>query len=156
MAPIVIRVERPDQADVQSLLAALDDYLAALYPPEANHILGLEALLAPDVRFLVARAGGLAVGTAAARFVDDADGRYGEVKRMWVLPAARGQGLASRLLAAVEAAMREEGLPLARLETGRDQRAAVGLYERSGYVRRGPFGGYGDNGLSLFYEKALT
>jgi putative acetyltransferase len=41
------------------------------------------------------------------------------------------------------------------LETGRDQHEAVRLYERCGFVRRGPFGCYPDNGLSLFYEKRL-
>jgi putative acetyltransferase len=30
------------------------------------------------------------------------------------------------------------------------------MYERAGYVRRGPFGGYPDNGLSLFFAKALA
>lgn len=157
-APIAIRREHPDQPDVQSLLAALDGYLASLYPPEANHILTLDALLAPDVRFFVARDGdGRAVGTAAARLVadDGGDGRYGEVKRMWVAPAARGKGVAAALLAAVEDAIRTESLPLARLETGRDQREAVRLYERHGYARCAPFGGYPDNGLSLFFEKAL-
>jgi putative acetyltransferase len=32
----------------------------------------------------------------------------------------------------------------------------VRLYERSGYRRRSAFGGYPDNGLSLFYEKSLS
>jgi len=31
----------------------------------------------------------------------------------------------------------------------------VRLYERSGYRRRTAFGGYRDNGLSLFFEKSL-
>jgi putative acetyltransferase len=42
------------------------------------------------------------------------------------------------------------------LETGRDQIEAVRLYERAGYALRGAFGGYPDNGLSLFYEKPLA
>jgi putative acetyltransferase len=31
----------------------------------------------------------------------------------------------------------------------------VRLYERAGYVQRAAFGGYPDNGLSVFYEKRL-
>ena len=50
-----IQRERPDQPDVVALLDALDTYLASLYPPEANHILDVTALLAPEVRFVVAR-----------------------------------------------------------------------------------------------------
>jgi putative acetyltransferase len=41
------------------------------------------------------------------------------------------------------------------LETGGEQREAVRLYERCGYMRRPAFGGYPDNGLSWFYEKQL-
>ena len=37
-----------------ALLDGLDRYLASLYPPEANHILDVQALLAPEVDFLVA------------------------------------------------------------------------------------------------------
>ena len=40
MNMLTIRPERPDQPDVVALLGALDAYLASLYPPEANHILG--------------------------------------------------------------------------------------------------------------------
>jgi putative acetyltransferase len=41
------------------------------------------------------------------------------------------------------------------LETGREQFEAVRLYERCGYIERGAYGGYPDNGLSVFYGKAL-
>ena len=60
-----------------------------------------------------------------------------------------------RLLAAVEEQLRARRVALATLETGHTQYEAVRLYERAGYTVRGPFGGYPDNGLSVFYEKAL-
>ena len=81
---------------------------------------------------------------------------YGEIKRMFVHPTLRGQRIAERLLATLEARLLEDGLSLATLETGRDQTEAVRLYERCGYVRRAPFAGYPDNGLSVFYEKRLA
>lgn len=157
---IVIRPERADHPQVTAALAALDDYLGALYEPQANHILSIEELLAPDVSFFAAWQGTQVVGTGALRRrpgePDTAGQDYGELKRMYVAPALRGRGLATRLVAALEAAMRGHGLRLALLETGRDQREAVRLYERCGYLRRGPFGGYADNGLSLFYAKLLA
>lgn len=156
---IVIRRERPDQPDVTALLGALDRYLDTLYPPDANHILGVEALLAPDVAFFVARAGGRAVGTAALRRMPGeaatAGEPYGEVKRMFVAPEARGRGVGMRLLGALEQHLRAEGLALALLETGRDQHEAVRLYERAGYRAREAFGGYPDNGLSLFLGRRV-
>ncbi len=158
-APITIRPERADQPEVVELLAALDRYLAGLYPPEANHIMDVQELLAPEVVFVVARAGAQAVGTGAVRLMagEPATGGqpYGEIKRMYVDPAYRGEHLGQRLLAAVEEAARARGVRLALLETGHTQHEAVRLYERAGYALRGPFGGYPDNGLSVFYGKAL-
>jgi putative acetyltransferase len=159
MNMLTIRPERPDQPDVVALLGALDAYLAALYAPEANHILGVPELLAPEVRFLVARRGGRAVGTGAARVRagEPATGglAYGEIKRMYVDPAERGQRVGEQVLETLERALAAEGLRLALLETGAEQAAAVRLYERRGYRPRAAFGGYPDNGLSVFYEKRL-
>jgi len=146
-----IRPERPDQPEIVALLDALDRYLASLYPPEANHILDVQALLAPGVSFLVARQGGRAVGTGAVRRGPG----YGEIKRMYVAPEQRGQRIAPQILQALEELLRAEGMSEARLETGRDQVEAVRLYERCGYTRCAAFGGYDDNGLSLFYGKRL-
>ena len=157
--PLAIRPERPDHPQVVALLAELDAYLAGLYEPEANHILSLQELLAPEVRFLAAWHGSVLVGCGAVRSMPgDAatqGERYVEVKRMMVLPAARGQGVAAALLAALEEAVRGQGISLAMLETGTLQTNAVRLYERGGYALRPAFGGYPDNGLSLFYAKRL-
>jgi len=163
MSPeIDIRRESPDQPEVVRLLDALDRYLAALYPPEANHILDLPSLLTPEVAFLVAReagASGRVVGTGAVRRMagEAATGgvAYGEIKRMMVAPGQRGRGIGARLLQALEDVLLEQDVGLALLETGRDQIEAVRLYERCGYQRRSAFGGYPDNGLSAFYGKRL-
>ena len=156
---VVIRPERADHPQVVALLGALDAYLATLYEPEANHILSVQELLAPEVTLLAAWQDDRIVGTGAVRrragVPETAGASYGEVKRMFVEPSLRGQRIAARMLAALEEALRGQGIPLALLETGRDQPEAVRLYERCGYTRRGPFGGYADNGLSLFFSKSL-
>jgi putative acetyltransferase len=158
-APVLIRPERPDQPDVLALLGALDAYLGSLYAPEDNHILGIEQLLADDMNFLVAWRAGAAVGCGAVRRMpgEPATGgqAYGEIKRMYVTPAQRGQRIAEQLLAALEAGLREQGITSALLETGRDQAEALALYKRCGYAVRGAFGGYPDNGLSVIMAKAL-
>jgi putative acetyltransferase len=156
---IVIQQERPDQPEVVALLESLDRYLQSLYPPEANHIMSVQELLDPAVSFLVARDGGRIVGTGAMRRMpgESATGgeRYGEIKRMYVDPTLRGQRIGSRLLEALEDGLVAEDITLAMLETGAEQTQAVRLYERSGYTLRGPFGGYPNNGLSVFYAKVL-
>ena len=148
---LAIQAERPDQPDVVALLGALDEYLHSLYPPEANHIMDAQQLLDPAVTFLVARRNGVAVATGAAR----RRAGYGEIKRMYVAPEQRGQRIAEQVLRRLEDTLREQGLNRAMLETGAEQTQAVRLYERCGYRRRTAFGGYPDNGLSLFMAKAL-
>ena len=159
-ADVRIEATRADHPQVIALLGALDRYLGELYEPEANHILSIEELLAPEVSFLAAWQGERVVATGAVRCLpgeaETGQRAYGEIKRMYVDPAQRGQRLGSRLVAALEGAIRERGIGLALLETGRDQLEAVRLYERSGYRYRGPFGGYPDNGLSVFMGKDLS
>ena len=141
------------------LLAALDTYLAGLYPPEANHLLSVQELLAQEVAFFAAWQGDRIVGTGAVRRMPGSDATagqpYGEVKRMFVEPAQRGQGVAQRLLQALEDELRARRIGWSLLETGRDQHEAVQLYQRCGYVIRSTFGGYPDNGLSVFFEKRV-
>ncbi len=67
----------------------------------------------------------------------------------------RGLGIARRLLEALEARAKAAGIGVLRLETGIYQPEAIGLYERAGYVRRGPFSDYPDDPLSIFMEKRL-
>ncbi len=81
----------------------LDDYMSALYPPESNHFLDVAALLAPNVRFFVAREGVRGVGCGALVVHGAGGASYGEVKRMYVDPALRGRGLGRLILDALEA-----------------------------------------------------
>ncbi|WP_029010127.1 GNAT family N-acetyltransferase, partial [Azospirillum halopraeferens] len=115
------------------------------------HLLDPATLAAPDVRFFVARRDGTAVGCGALR-VDDAAG-YGEVKRMYVHPNARGAGIGRRLLARLEAQAAAEGLASVCLETGTEQPEALALYRAAGFRERGPFGGYPASPSSVFLEK---
>ena len=149
---MIINTESPDQPEVAGMLARLDAYCAALYPAESNHLMDLAALRQDGVLFLVARdIDGHAAGCAA--LVDK--GSYGEVKRMYVDDARRGQGIGRRLLEHVVMFAAMSGKQVLRLETGIHQPEAIALYERAGFVRRAPFGDYREDPLSLFMEKHL-
>jgi len=152
MTDVTLELESPRQADVKRLLAALDVYQSALYPAESNHFLDVDTLAGPTVRFFVARREGEALGCAALRI--DPSG-YGELKRMYVTPLARGVRLGRRLLDRIEAEARREGLDYLRLETGIHQPEALRLYRAAGYREREPFGDYAPDPLSVFMEKRL-
>nr|WP_246500421.1 GNAT family N-acetyltransferase [Azospirillum rugosum] len=132
------------------MIGDLDAYLGALYPAESNDLLDIDSLDQPDMRFFVASRGGAVVGCGALRI--DAEG-YGEVKRMYVDPAARGGRIGRRLMDRIAEQARAEGLALLRLETGIHQAEALALYRKLGFADRGPFGGYGPDPLSVFMEK---
>jgi putative acetyltransferase len=155
-----IRPTPPDHPRALALIEQLDAYLYSVYPPEEVYALDVESLKHPSVTFLGVWDGDDAVGCGAVRVMDGDAGtggaRYGEIKRMFVAPARRGQGIAQRVLAALEDHLRGQGIDRALLETGDPQVEAVRLYERTGYVRRGPFGDYPDNGSSVFMEKRWT
>ena len=150
--PLIVRREGPRQPEVQRLLSALDAYLESLYPPQSNHLLDVESLCAPNVRFFVARRGVDPVGCGALRV----EAGYGEVKRMFVAPEARGQNVGRAILRCIEDQAAREGLALMRLETGIHQAAAHALYRSGGYAERAPFGEYRLDPLSVFMEKRLV
>jgi GNAT superfamily N-acetyltransferase len=81
------------------------------------------------------------------------DARAAEIKRMYVVPAARGRGVAKMLLAALEDAARGLGYTIARLDTGPRQPHAQAMYERAGYH---PIDNYNGNRQASFWgEKIL-
>ncbi len=142
----------PGSAEARALIAELDAYLGALYPVMSNHLVPPDALRADSVVFLVARLGAEAVGCGA---LAERDGSYGELKRMYVRPGRRRLGAGRALLDSLIERARSRGLRCVRLETGIAQPEALALYERAGFRRRGPFGGYAEDPLSLFMELPL-
>ncbi|MCF6744910.1 GNAT family N-acetyltransferase [Blastococcus sp. KM273128] len=99
---------------------------------------------------------GTALGCGALRELGDG---VAEVKRMYVVPAARGRGVSKAVLAALEDAARARGWTTLRLETGPLQPEAVGLYAGAGYRPIDAFGDYvgdPDAAGSLFFERLLA
>lgn len=147
-----ISIEPARQPGVVRLLELSDAYALSLYPAESNHLLDITSLEKPEVTMFVARHEGAVAGCCA--LVDGGDGS-GEIKRLFVDPDKRGLGIAGRLLEALETQARAAGIGILRLETGIHQPEAIGLYERAGYGRRGPFADYPDDPLSIFMEKRV-
>jgi uncharacterized protein (DUF952 family)/GNAT superfamily N-acetyltransferase len=81
------------------------------------------------------------------------DDRTAEIKRMYVVPAARRHGHARRLLAGLEDAARRLGYARVRLDTGPKQPHAKALYESAGYRE---ISSYNDNAAASYWaEKDL-
>ncbi|MFC8829392.1 GNAT family N-acetyltransferase [Streptomyces sp. NPDC057137] len=99
--------------------------------------------------------GGLRALGAVGRGGAGGAGGVGEIKRMYVAPASRGTGVASRVLLALEDWARDQGWSSLRLETGDAQPDAVRFYTRSGYEPIPGFGHYADSDNSLCFERPL-
>ncbi len=78
-----------------------------------------------------------------------------EIKRMYVVPSARGRGLARQVLAHLEQTARAAGTEALVLETGLAQPEAIALYESSGYTPIAGFGYYCGSHLSRCFGKPL-
>jgi putative acetyltransferase len=148
---VAIRLADPRAPEGLRLLGAAHAFMARRYPPEHNHALSADGLAAPHVSFWIAVQGPDPLGCVALARLDG----YGEIKSLWVEPAARGRGLARALMAAPEAAARAAGLGWLRLETGGDLGPALRLYRRLGFLPCGPFGAYAEGPHSVFLEKRL-
>jgi putative acetyltransferase len=151
-----IAIETPLQDDVRALVAELNAYLMPLTPREFQFQLTVEQMADPTVTLFVARdQSGRSVGMGALK--DHGDG-LGEVKRMYTLPAVRGQRVGAALLARIEDLARRKGISRLVLETGEAEgfAQAYRVYERGGFQVCGAVLDYPDSGFSRFYEKKLA
>ena len=144
-----------DDPDVRALTDAQQTELRARYGGETEP--GVPPSAADVAVVLVARDDdGTPIGCGALRPLDEPG--TAEVKRMYVVPAARGRGVSRLVLTGLEAEARARGWTTLRLETGPRQPEAVGLYTRAGYRPIGAFGHYvrDDQDWSLYFERQLA
>ena len=144
-----------DHGDVRTLLAQHFAEMRAGSPPSACHVLPVEALADPAIRFFTVRDGvGVLLGCGALkRLAED----HGEIKSMRTADSALGLGVGSAMLAHLTAIARASGMTRLSLETGNSETfaAANRLYRREGYELCGPFGGYRPTDFTTFYTRAI-
>jgi GNAT superfamily N-acetyltransferase len=149
---IKIRLADVTEPVVRVLLAEVLDELSQRYGGNGDDTpVAADDFIPPKGVFLVADDGERLVGCAGwRRHGDDA-----ELKRMYTAPAARGRGLARRMLAAIEESARAAGCERLILETGDKQPEAIALYVSAGYLRIEDFGYYKDSPDVLSFAKPL-
>jgi len=106
------------------------------------------------------------IGHVVLAYVDDTPAGCGavkqfepgtmEVKRMYVTPAERKRGIASRVLSELESWARELSCTRCVLETGRRQPEAIGLYRKCGYTPIPNYGQYVGMENSVCFEKEIA
>ncbi|MCT4353111.1 GNAT family N-acetyltransferase [Streptomyces sp. Je 1-79] len=142
--PVRIRAHAP-RGLAALLVDAVDGgaslgFLAPLDPSEAAtwwHTVAEEAEQGAREVWAAHGPAGEVLGTVTLVRTGKPNGRHrGEIARLIVHRAARGQGLGGRLLAAAETHAAREGLTLLVLDTETDS-PAEGLYRKAGWTRAG-------------------
>ncbi len=144
-----------DRDDVRALLARHFAEMTAGTPPSACHVMPADALSGPEIRFFTLRDdGGTLLGCGALkRLAQD----HGEVKSMRTADTALGRGVGGAVLDHLIDMARASGMTRLSLETGNSETfaAANHLYQREGFVRCSPFGGYRPTDFTTFYTRQI-
>ncbi len=101
---------------------------------------------------VVAYLDGQPAGCGAYKFFE---GKAVEIKRMYVLPEQRGQGVARTVLYELEQWAKAEGYDQCVLETSIDLHEAIRLYEKCGYTPIPNYGQYAGVESSRCFSKNL-
>ncbi|HEY8374310.1 MAG TPA: GNAT family N-acetyltransferase [Pseudonocardiaceae bacterium] len=149
-----------DHPDAAALIAALQQVYVERYGDEDVTPVDPAEFSPPHGLFLVGYLDGrpVACGGWRAHDGDEPDFLDGdaELKRMYVVPAMRGRGLARRMLAELEHTALAAGRRRMVLETGTLQPEAIGLYTSSGYTEIPKFGVYKCAPESICFGKLLV
>lgn len=145
--------------DVTLLVAEVQAEYTVRYGGPDETPLDPAAFDPPRGAFFVGYLDGVATGMGGWRFRDDIVAfdlsPVTEIKRMYVVPAARRHGLARRVLAHLEDTARGAGSRAMVLETGIEQPEAIGLYTSSGYTPVEGFGHYRWSPKVRYFGKPL-
>jgi GNAT superfamily N-acetyltransferase len=150
----MIRILRTDSdnPDFRDLVRSLDKYLAIMDGDE--HAFYAQYNKLDKIKHtVVAYKDNEPAGIGALRPYSD---NSTEVKRMWVSPEHRNQGIAKAILSALEDWTKELGFSSCVLETGKRQKEAVQLYQKCGYTVIPNFGQYEGVENSVCMEKVLA
>jgi putative acetyltransferase len=140
--------------EVLELVRALDVKLAgAGYTEDQMFGYSPEQLGRGGVHLIGLRIDGRLAGIGG---VEIQDAGTAELKRMYVVPERRGSGAADAIIAALVEHARRHGIRVLRLETGDQQHAALGFYQRHGFVEVPRFPPYVDSETSICMQRELA
>ena len=128
----ILIVREYDHKDARDLVGALYKDQVARYGYADPTAADAAMYRAPTGLFLVAYVDGAPAACGGFR-QHDSERHMIEIKKMYTVPAFRGQGLGRRVLAELERRAWEQGARVAILETGVRNTTALGLYISDGF-----------------------
>jgi putative acetyltransferase len=134
--------------DARALVSALNAEMSQRYEDESESPADAAEFLPPYGVFLMVDE----VACGGLRLLEPG---IGEVKRMYVAPSHRGQGVSRLVLRALLDHARAVGLAEVWLETGVRQPEAISLYESEGFTPIAAYGFYKENAESRCFRLVL-
>ncbi|PCK32925.1 GNAT family N-acetyltransferase [Pseudoalteromonas piscicida] len=136
------------------LIAEIDSLMNDLYPAQSNQLSALSELCSADAHFIgvIKNQEIVACGAVVKK---QHDCLYAELKRLYVKPNYRGQGLSKIIMSELIAFAKAHQYSVIRLETGVKQPEALGLYAQFNFVERRAFGHYQCDPFSVYMELQL-
>jgi putative acetyltransferase len=141
--------------DAEELIRQLSEELGTVYGHDGSGAFSPADVAVPRAAFVIAYLNNQPVACGAIRPFSD-DPTTVEVKRMFVVPSARGKGISRLILRKLESLASFFSYTSIKLETGIHQHAAIALYEKEGYGRIPCYGKYVTDPVSLCYGKLVT
>ncbi|MCL5996007.1 MAG: GNAT family N-acetyltransferase [Chloroflexi bacterium] len=150
---LYVTIETPYCDAATILINHLSAELGSLYGDDGTGAFAPSDVDVPGGAFVIAWLDSQPVGCGALRPMEPG---IAEIKRMFVEPTMRRQGVARQMLQTLEELARAYGYSALRLETGVRQPEATTLYESTGFQRIPCYGRYAGQLLSVCYEKSLV
>jgi GNAT superfamily N-acetyltransferase len=133
--PITVEAESVDTNGALAIVHAASDELLQRYGGDGdNKHLNVDELRPPLGLFIVARHGRHLVGGIGLRSIADPALHFAEVKRLWVRPDLRREGIGLALMKEIESRAKALGYVTLFLETGPAQPEALALYQLNGWM----------------------
>lgn len=146
-----VQVCAPEDADLVKLLQQGYEEFRVRYPELEER----RGPLFSDIQFLVVRRDGESLGCCAFQACRWASmGNALELKRLFIIPSARGSGAVDALMTAFEMLAITLGAERLYFETGVRQPEAIAVGYRHGYQRVDPYPPYCDDPFALCFAKA--
>lgn len=144
-----------DKLEVQRLLSEHALEMRKISPPESTHMLDLEQLRAPEVKFWCVWDGPSLVGCGALKQLDQ---NHAEIKSMRTSKLHRRKGVGKLMLQHLVDEACRSGCRRVSLETGSMEffEPARTLYEEFGFTHCLPFADYKDDPNSVYMTLNLS
>lgn len=154
MPDIIIKAGHLDDSRVTDLLVAHAERAIAETARGSAHALDLAAFRDPSITLWTAWDGDHLIGVGAMKQLNETEG---ELKSFHTVEAARGRGIAGKLVDEIVSEARAKGLTRLSLETGSwPYFVAARAFDASkGFAECGPFNDYVEDENSVFMTRKI-